>query len=167
MKNQKGVSLIVVVITIIVVIILTTIAIQTTTDVPDKAHYTEYIQEMKNVQTAVESAKLINSRKGTTEEKLTQGFKKVYLENAPARFVSFGDYTEPVSGYVVSMDNIGYDNAKFGNAYQDYFSEENADVIKTLTFGENEFDVYVFDADWTVYYVKGLKYDGSMNYTFK
>ena len=164
MNNQKGVSLIILVITIIVVIVLAAITMQTTSDVPDEAHYTEYVQEMKNVQTAVDSAKLRNARKGTTEEKLTEGFKKVYLENAPAQFVSFGDYYEPVSGYVVSMQTIGYDAPKFGNAYKPYYE---TDEIQTITFGDTNYDVYVFDADWTVYYVKGLKYDGSMNYTFK
>ncbi len=165
MKNQKGVSLVVLVITIIVVIILTSVAMQTTSDVPDKAHYTEYMQEMKNVQTAVESAKLLNAQKGTTVEKLTQGFQKVYLDNAPAQFVSFGDVYSPVTGYVVSMKKIGYEDAKFGNGYAPFF--DDSAEIKTITFGEASGDVYVFDADWTVYYVKGLKYDGSMNYTFK
>ena len=57
------------------------------------------------------------------------------------------------------LETIGYEDAEFGKAYVDY---ENGD---TLFFGEKEYDVFVYDAEWTVYYVKGLKYEGSMNYS--
>ena len=161
LKNKKGVSLITLIITIIVIIIIAAISMQNTSHMPDEAHYTKYMQVMKNVQTGVESKKINNSFKGTTEEKLNAGFKKVILEAAPAQFISFSAYDEPVTGYMVDLETIDYVEAEYGKAYRDYESGD------TLIFGENEYDVYVYDAEWNVYYVKGLEYEGSMNYTFK
>ena len=164
MKNNKGVSLITLIITIVVIIILAAISMQTSSDIPDQANYTKYMQEMKNVQTGVENAKLTNAKKGTSVEKLTSGFKKVYLENAPASFVSFGDIYDEVTGYLVNLSDIGYTQAEYGQGYRTYFENENTPTIK---FGDNTSDVFVIDAEWTVYYVKGLRYKDSMNYTFK
>ncbi len=159
LKNQKGVSLITVLITVIVIIILTTIAMSTSSEIPDDANYAKYAQEIKGVQSGIENIKVKNSKKGNTEEKLTAGFEKVYLEEAPTEFASFGDVYEPTYGYLVRLDKIDYNGTTYGNAYDDYSSGD------TLTFGDKNCDVFVFDANWTVYYVKGLKYDGSMNYT--
>lgn len=159
MKNKKGFSMITLIITIIVVIILTTLAIATSSDLPDKANYSKYVNDMENVQTGVENAKIKNARKGTSEEKLTVGFTKVYLEDAPTNFQSFGDIYEPTYGYLISLEEIGYDDGEYGKAYKN-FNEGD-----TLKFGDKNCDVFVFDAKWDVFYVKGLKYDGSMNYT--
>lgn len=161
LKNKNGISMITVIITVIVVVVLTTIVMQTSSDIPDEANYTKYMQEMKNVQTGVENAKIKNAAKGTTEAKLNAGFDKVYLENAPSEFVSFGEYYEDVSGYMVSLEEINYVEAEYGQAYKNYSSGD------TLIFGEKEYDVFVYDAEWKVYYVKGIKYDGSMNYTLE
>ena len=161
LKKQKGVSLITLVITIIVIIILATITIQRSSDIPNEAHYTKYMQTMKDVQIGVENRKILNSRKGTTEEKLTEGFIEVTLENAPLDFASFDEPGSPIKGYMVDLEEIGYDEAAYGKAYKEVIGDAS------LTFGEARYDVYVFDAEWQVYYVKGLKYDGSMNYTFK
>lgn len=161
LKKQKGVSMITVIITIVVVIILTSIAMETSSDVPDQANLVKYKQEMKNVQTGVENQKVKNAAKGNTEAKLTAGFEKVYLENAPAEFVSFGEYHEDVRGYLVNLEKIGYEEAEYGQAYKNYNEGD------TLVFGEKEYDVFVFDADWKVFYIKGLKYDGSMNYSLE
>lgn len=160
-KTNKGVSLITLIITIIVVLIVASIVTQRTSTVPDEAHYTKYMQIMKDIQTGVESVKINNSRKGTTEEKLTKGFKKVNIQNVPVDFVSFNGYEE-TTGYIVNLETIGYESSEYGKAYKEYESGD-----KTLEFGNKDCDVYVFDAEWNVYYVKGLEYDGSMNYTFK
>lgn len=161
LKNKKGVSLITLVITIIVIVILATITIQRSSDLPNEAHYTKYMQTMKDIQIGVENRKILNSRKGTTEEKLTEGFKKVILENAPLDFVSFDEPGNPIKGYIVDLVEIGYEGAAYGNAY----NEVSGDA--SLTFGDKRYDAFVFDAEWQVYYVKGLNYEGSMNYTIK
>ena len=161
LKMNKGISLITLVVTIVVLIILTTIGFRSMSNVPDEANFTKYNQVMKNVQVAVERAKIRNSAKGTTEADLTDGFKKVYLEKVPSDFVSFGESDEKVRGYLVGLDEIGYLEAEYGKAYNNYEAED------TLTFGEKEFDVYVFDEEWNVYYLKGLNYNGSMNYNLK
>lgn len=160
-KNNSGVTLITLIITIVVILVLAAITMQRTSDMPDKAHYTKYMQVMKDIQTGIENVKVTNARKGTTEEKLTKGFKKVNIGNVPIDFVSFDGYEE-TTGYIVNLKTIGYEEAEYGRAYKEYESGD-----KTLEFGNEECDVYVFDADWTVYYVKGLEYDDSMNYTFK
>ncbi len=160
-KKENGISLITLIITIIVVVILTAISMNRTSKIPDDANYTKYMQEMKNVQTGVDNVKVKNARKGSTEAILNAGFEKVYLEDVPSGFVSFGSMTEPVYGYLVSMETIEYGESVFGKAFTNYASGD------TLRFGDKDCDVFVYDAEWTVYYVKGLEYDGSMNYTFK
>ena len=160
-RDKKGVSMITLIITIIVIIIIAAITMQRSSYLPDETHYTKYMHVMKNVQTGVENEKIKNSRKGTTEEKLNAGFKKVNLENAPVGFVSFGDYNEPIKGYLVDLEKIGYTEAEYGKEYINFKSGD------TLKFGASNQDVFVYDAEWTVYYVEGLEYDGSMNYTFK
>ena len=147
------------IITVIVVIILTSLAIQTSSDTPDQANITKYKQEMKNVQTGIEVIKVKNAANGTSEEKLNKGFKKVKLQNAPESFVSFNEYYEDTTGYIVDLEKINYIDSNLGQAYKNYESGDE------LTFGDKEFDVFVYDADFKVYYVKGMKYDGSMNYT--
>lgn len=49
MKN-KGFSMITIVITVVVIIILTSIVMQTSSDVPDEANYTKYVNVIKGVQ---------------------------------------------------------------------------------------------------------------------
>ena len=160
-KSKKGVSLMALIITVVVILVISIIFMRTSSNIPDEAHFTKYLQVMKNVQTGIENEKINNSRKGTTEEKLTVGFKKVILENAPTGFVSFDDYDEPISGYLVDLETIGYVEAEYGRAFKNY---SEGSILK---FGEKEYDVFVFDEEWTVYYVKGLEYNDSMNYTFK
>lgn len=159
LKKECGVSMITLIITIIVIIILTTIAMKTTSDTPDQANMTKYKQEIKNVQTAIEVRKVKNAANGTSEEKMNVGFKKVKLKNAPENFVSFDEYYEDTTGYIVDLEEINYLDSNFGQAYEKYESEEY------LTFGDKDCDVFVYDADFKVYYIKGIKYDGSMNYT--
>lgn len=157
-KNKNGFSMITLIITIVAIVILTTLAIATSSDLPDKANYSKYVNDVENVQTGIENAKIKNSRKGTTEEKLTAGFEKVYLENAPSNFESFGDIYEPTYGYLISLDKINYTESEYGKGYINFDSGD------TLKFGDKNADAFVFDANWEVFYVKGLKYNNSMNY---
>ena len=159
LKNKKGISLITVVVAVVVVVVLTTVLITTSSTIPDEANFTKYMHEMKNVQLGIKDAKIRNSRKGSTEEKLNAGFEKIILEKAPTDFYSFGDIYEPTYGYLVSLETIGYEDAEYGRAYSKFKSGD------TLTFGDKECDVFVYDQNWNVYYVKGLEYNGSMNYT--
>lgn len=156
-KKQNGVSLITVVITVVVVIILTTIAMATSSELPDEANFAKYMQEVKNIQTGIENVKIKNSRKGTTVEKLTEGFKKVELEDAPSDFLTFDEDGIFTYGYLINMETIGYKEAEYGQAYEKY---ENMTPERPLKFGDKECDVFVFDANWNIYYVKGLEYDG-------
>lgn len=158
-KRENGVSMITLIITIVAFVILTAISIATSSDLPDEANYSKYVNDMKNVQTGIENAKIKNARKGTSEEKLTAGFEKVYLDNVPTNFESFGDIYEPTYGYLVSLEEINYTGSEYGNGYAKFNSGD------TLKFGDKTADAFVFDAKWDVFYVKGLKYNNSMNYT--
>ena len=162
LKNETGVTLVMLVITILVAIVLTTIVMTTSSDIPDDANYAKFIQELKNIQVGIDNTKIDNSFHGTDEEDLTKGFIKVYLEDAPTTFQTFeNELYAPITGYIVDFETINYPEAEYGRAFKEYESGD------TLTFGDKDCDVFVFDREWTVYYVKGLQYDGTMNYTAK
>ena len=154
-KGQSGITMMSLVITIIVVIILATIFIPATSQMPDEANYAKFAEEVKNVEEGVQQIRLNNAYKGDTEEKINTGFKKVTLKNAPADFQSFDKNGLDVTGYVVDLEEIKYENAEFGNDYEIEKSE--------LEFTKD--DVYVYDSTGTVYYVKGTYYQGEIIHT--
>lgn len=153
--KRSGVSLIALVITIIVLIILALVSIGTSSRLPSQATYSRFAQEITNVQSGVYDTRIKNSSAGDSEEVINAGFRKVALLNAPGDFESFDFTGASTTGYLIGLDVIGYENAEFGKAYA-----KEKDPVK---FGED--DVYVYDATGTVYYVKGLKYDGGSVHT--
>ena len=159
LKNEKGISLITLIITVVVIVIIATISMQTSSEAPDQAHFAKYKQTMKDVQTGLDNQKILNSKNGLSVDDLTKGFDKVTLKNPPPEFLSFDEYYEDVTGYLVNMETIKFDNSDYGMGYKD------VDITKPLEFGRNGYDAYVFDANWNVFYLKGLEYDGSMNYS--
>ena len=154
-KGQSGITMMSLVITIIVVIILAMIFVPATSQMPDEANYASFAEEVKNVEEGVQQVRLNNAYKGDTEEKINAGFKKVTLKNAPVDFQSFDKMGLEVTGYVVDLEEIKYENADFGQEYDIEKSE--------LEFKKD--DVYVYDATGTVYYVKGTYYQGEIIHT--
>ena len=98
------------VITIIVVIILAMIFIPASSRMPDEANYANFAEEIKNLEEGVQQTRLNNAYKGDTEEKINAGFKKVTLINAPSEFQSFDTTGVTVTGYVVDLEKIKYDD---------------------------------------------------------
>ena len=140
------------VITIIVVIILAMIAIPATSRMPDEANYANFVEEIKNLEEGVQQTRLNNAAKGDTEEKINLGFKKVTLIDAPSEFQSFDSTGLTVTGYLVDLNLIKYENTEFGHDYTKVPDVE----LPELTFKED--DVYVYDSTGLVYYVKGTHY---------
>lgn len=151
-KGQSGITMMSLVITVILVIILAMIFIPGTSQMPDEANYAKFVEEVKNVEEGVQRIRLNNASKGDTEEKINAGFKKVKLKGAPVDFQSFDKSGLDITGYVVDLEEIEYENAEFGKEYDIEKSE--------LEFTED--DVYVYDSTGTVYYVKGTYYQGEI-----
>ena len=146
MKNQKGVSIVTLVITIIVLIILLLIGYRMTQDPADKAIFMRFSQEITDIKKGVETQKLINSKDGLDEATLNRNFKKIIVKNPPENFVSFD--TDELTAYLIDLKVIDYQKIKTGQGYKNIKSGD------TVTFDVD--DVYVFDKLGTVYYLKGL-----------
>ena len=151
--RKEGVSLITLVITIIVIIILVAITIYTSLSTVDNANYASFASEYDEVNSATQRTLQNNVLNGDSVEARNQGFTKVRVENPPSNFVSVND--DSISGYLVDLDTINVSGTKTGKG----------DVInERVTFGKD--DVYIYDADKNVYYVKGY-YDGEGNLRYK
>ncbi|MBQ8299361.1 MAG: leucine-rich repeat protein [Clostridia bacterium] len=136
------------VVTVIVVVILAMMVIQTSSSLPSDATYAKFSEELTSVEGAIESIRTQNAGKGDAEEIINAGFRKVTLKNAPGGFESFDVVGVKTTGYIVDLNIIGYNNAEFG---QDY--DEGKTEIEFL-----KDDIYVYDATGTVYYAKGIEY---------
>ena len=151
--RKEGVSLITLVITIIVIIILVAITIYTSLSTVDNANYASFASEYDEVNSATHRTLQNNVLNGDSVEARNQGFTKVRVENPPSNFVSVSD--DSISGYLVDLDTINVSGTKTGKG----------DVInERVTFGKD--DVYIYDANKNVYYVKGY-YDGEGNLRYK
>lgn len=134
-----------IVIMIVVILILAVIAFWNSTRPIEQTLEVKYHEELGEVKKALTSKRLTNSKNGLGEESVNKGFTKVTVENAPEGFVSFN--ADGTTGYVVDLSLIGYQNLSSGRAYQ------GINAGDTVTFDED--DVYVYDKDGNVFYVKG------------
>ena len=151
--RKEGVSLITLVITIIVIIILVAITIYTSLSTVDNANYALFASEYDEVNSATQRTLQNNVLNGDSLEARNKGFTKVKVENPPSNFVSVSD--DSISGYLVDLDTINVSGTKTGKG----------DVInERVTFRKD--DVYIYDANKNVYYVKGY-YDGEGNLRYK
>ena len=151
--RKEGVSLITLVITIIVIIILVAITIYTSLSTVDNANYASFASEYDEVNSATHRTLQNNVLNGDSVEARNQGFTKVRVENPPSNFVSVSD--DSISGYLVDLDTINVSGTKTGKG----------DVINERVTFEKD-DVYIYDANKNVYYVKGY-YDGEGNLRYK
>ena len=143
------------VVTVIVLVILALLIFTTSSDLPDEATYARFVNEITNVQDGVYDERIKNAQHGDSEEKINAGFKKVTLLNAPDEFESFDIKTGAITGYVIGLDKIRYTNAEFGKEYSD----------EKTVFEFDKDDAYVYDATGSVYYLKGLEYQGERVYS--
>ena len=75
LKNQKGITLITLVITIVVILILAAISINVSDNTVDEAVSAKFKQEIVDIKKGVETKKLINAKKGLDEATLNKDFK--------------------------------------------------------------------------------------------
>ena len=155
-NNQRGVSLITLVITIVVIIILALIGYRASTKPMDQAELAKFSEEITDIKKEVEAKKLFNSRDGLDEATLNRDFKKVKVENPPSTFASFD--TDENTGYLVDLNKIQYDKIRTGQAYRSFNAGD------TVTFDKD--DVYVYDRIGNVFYLKGMYIEGEgLQYT--
>ena len=153
MKNQRGVSMIMLVIMIIVIIVLSTI-IFSSKDSINEAGEAKFLQELSEVRKGITTIQGINSKQGRDEKTVNKGFIKVNINNAPESFVSYTD--DGITGYVVDLSVIDYQKSSKGQGY--------LDIIQGDTISFDEDDVYIYDAIGNVYYAKGFVLESGKSY---
>lgn len=141
---NKGISLISMIVTIIVIIILAGIVIFTGMDTPEQATFSRFLEEVSNIKVAIGTKRASNFESVGNME---AGFNQVTLSNAPDTFVSFSDSKE--IGYIVDFDLIDYKPLGLGTGDID---------VTEATFGVE--DIFVYDKNGTIFYVKGYPNDG-------
>lgn len=147
--NNKGITLISLIITIISIIILASIAIFSSDSTPEYAIFSTFTEELDDIQTAV-AIKRANGIANYDNE--NYDFLKVELVNAPEKFKSFDE--GKITGYLIDFSKLDF--------------KPNGTGLETLvgnvaTFKQN--DVYVYDKNGTVYYVKGFENEGKIYFT--
>lgn len=147
--NNKGITLISLIITIISIIILASIAIFSSDSTPEYAIFSTFTEELDDIQMAV-AIKRANGIANYDDE--NYGFKKVEIMNAPEKFKSFDEGS--CTGYYVDFSLIDFKPSDTG------FETLTSDVV---TFKKN--DVYVYDKSGIVYYVEGLESEGRIYFT--
>ena len=144
-NNSKfGLSLVALVIIIAVIIILAAIVFLAYNQIVNKAQFAKFTHETSEIEQKVKEKRSTNQKTSLTslEEDINKGFRKVYLNNSPEEFKSFDP--DDVTGYWVDMNYIDEREIVLGH------QEINTIVA---TFGKD--DAFVYDAEGTVYYLKG------------
>lgn len=153
--NNKGISLVTVIITVIVIIILALIVYFYQFKTTDSASFSKFVSEYDEVFKSVETVRLGNAKKSL--DYLNNGFTIVNISgDIPFGFRSVssdGSY----KAYVVDLNYIGCDALLTGRDYKNFKSSGD-----TVSFGKD--DVYVYDARGILYYAKGFLYDGMTYY---
>lgn len=147
--NNKGITLISLIIIIISIIILASIAIFNSFSAPEYAIFSTFTEELDSLQTSI-AIKRANGIANYDDE--NYGFKKVEIIDAPEKFKSFDEGTS--TGYYVDLSLVDFELSGTGQ------EELVGDVV---TFKEN--DVYIYDKNGIVYYVKGIENEGYIYFT--
>ena len=157
-KSQSGISMITLVITIIVILILSVIIFSSSNDSISTAGKGIFIRELSLVQEAASEKRLDNQIHGTSEEQTNKGFYKTKIKNPPVNFVSFSE--SEVYGYVIDLKYTHVEDADRGHDYLRFATDINSNIVE---FGVD--DVYIYDAEGKVFYVKGFGTDDAIYYS--
>ena len=157
-KNQKGISMVSIVIMIIVILILAGIIFSSSNDSIDNTGRGIFIRELSLVQQATGEKRLDNQIYGTSEEQTNKGFYKTKIKNPPVNFVSFSE--EEIYGYVIDLAYTHVEDADRGHDYPRFAVDIDSNIVE---FGVD--DVYIYDAEGKVFYVKGYGTDDSIYYS--
>ena len=144
--NNKGISLISVVITVIVIIIISYIAIESGDRSPELAILSTFTHEVDDLRVALGTYRAESFEKNGDFD---YGFQKVSVENAPDDFISLDKNS--TTGYLINLDTLGY---------KPYYGKGS--VTGDVVIFDVD-DVYVYDKNGTVYYAKGYE-DGDNIY---
>jgi type II secretory pathway pseudopilin PulG len=160
MKEQKGVSLIALIVTIIVIIILVAVVIGMANNTPEAANRAKIASDMSEVQQAVSTKLSENYNQYITNPDtvdLNKGFRRVNVIGAPSSFESFpleeGE-EGTVQGYIVDLETINMERLPIGQGY---------DSVVEAEFGVS--DTFIYDAKEEVYYTKGYRVGENLYYT--
>jgi type II secretory pathway pseudopilin PulG len=157
--ENKGISLIALIITIIVIIILAAIIISSGLTTPESANRAKFASDLSEVQHAVKVKLAENYNQFITNPDsvdLNKGFTRVPVYGAPDNFDSFaleGAETGTI-GYLVKLDTIKMEPLTIGQEYK---------TATEVTFGAT--DAFVYDIEGEVFYALGYKYQGKVYYS--
>ncbi|MBQ8298477.1 MAG: InlB B-repeat-containing protein [Clostridia bacterium] len=158
-SNQKGVSMITLVITIVVLLILLLAAFAYSGNSINEASRAEFFQEVSLVEQQSSEKRFANQINGTGEAIENQGFYKTKIKNPPEDFVSFSE--DAIYGYVVDLEYIEFDDeAKRGWDYKKFSTNTETNMAE---FGVD--DIYVYDKDGKVFYLGGYQTNDGVYYT--
>lgn len=144
--NNKGITLISLIITIICIIILAAIAIFSSESTPEYAIFSNFTEELDSIKTAVAMKRASGIEKQDNEN---YGFTKVNIIAAPEEFKSFDEGS--CTGYLIDFSTLGYKPT--GKGLETLAGD-------TVTFEVN--DVYVYDKNGVPYYAKGFESEGKI-----
>lgn len=144
--NNKGITLISLIITIICIIILAAIAIFSNDSTPEYAILSNFTDELDSIQTAVATKRASGIENNDNEN---YGFKKVTIIDAPEKFKSFDEGS--CTGYLIDFSTLDYKPTGKG------LENLSSDVV-----GFKVNDVYVYDKNGVPYYAKGLEIEGKI-----
>lgn len=153
LKNNKGVSLITLIITIVVIIIIAGVSFYSAEKTPESTTFYKYTEEIADIRTALA---LYRANCLTKYDDENYGFKYVTLANAPDTFVSCSDDASEVTGYVVDFGLLDYIPQSRGKGIV------NSEQVK---FEED--DVFVYDKNGAVYYAEGFSHNDRLYFNAK
>lgn len=151
MKDKRGISLTALMLTMVVALIVIAIT-SSQFDLNTSAKTARFNQELSELEKGIDLRRTLNS-KGSIKD-ADKDFCMVYVAgNIPQNFESISSHSN--MAYLVSLDKLGYDELHSGNDYKNFEAQNS--IVKTVTFGTD--DVYVYDKNINVFYIKGYKVD--------
>lgn len=151
MKNNNGVSLISLIVTIIAIIIIAGISYFQGLETPTTAMRSKFMDEIMSIKTELAA---VRAKNYIEHDDMNYGFEEVELFNAPAEFISFSD--DATVGYLINFDMLEFKPQNRGKA----------DITTGSAIFKKD-DVYVYDKNGAVYYVKGFQEEDSIYYNAK
>lgn len=148
-RNNFGITTMSLIITIVIIILLASISFYFAFDTPDRAILSDFSSEVNEIKVGVATYRAENA----VLDDENKDFIKVVVKNAPDKFASFSSDSGDVIGYAIDLSVLKFNGTKRG--------------LEKITNGEVEFgvdDVYIYDKNGTVYYVKGFDFDDRLYY---
>lgn len=140
--NQRGISLISLVVTVIVVMIIAAISLYDGQTTPEMANRSVFMQEIDDLRVELG---ILRANHFAETGNADEGFELVMVYNAPEEFVSVSEDINVMQGYLIDFNEL--DKSYYGNG--------TLSVAGQVHFGKD--DVFVYDKNGTVYYAAGFE----------